>query len=205
MVGYDEGIGVEGREPGRAEAVSRRLLRGRHRRRRSAARSPMTVRMTITTPADFTANGVGERISRGGQGRPADRPCGGPTTRSWRSTSWRAATRSKQGDRDGDLLRSAPRLQRGRDERGARRGAEVLRRVVRARSRGRSSSSASSPRSASYAQGFPTNISFLGADRLPDQERTEDQPRVHGHRPRNGPPVVGQHAPAGQGARAATS
>ena len=57
------------------------------------------------------------------------------------------------------------------------------------------------PNLASYAQGFPTNITFSGGNRIPDLEHGGKPRRVRDHVARGGPPVVGQSALAGKGAR----
>ena len=62
MLGYDDGIGVENEN----RAEPRQYPPGFYRGITPPAFGnalPMTVRMTITTPEDFVANGVGERIS----------------------------------------------------------------------------------------------------------------------------------------------
>ena len=60
------------------------------------------------------------------------------------------------------------------------------------------------PALATYAQGFPTNITFSEGIGFLTESDPEIQRRLHGHRARGRAPVVGQHARARQGARAAT-
>ncbi|MBC7790439.1 MAG: ABC transporter permease subunit [Anaerolineae bacterium] len=62
MVGYDEAIGVEDENRAEPKQYAKDFYEGTTPPA-FGSQLPMTVRMTITTPADFTANGVGEKIS----------------------------------------------------------------------------------------------------------------------------------------------
>ncbi len=62
MVGYDNSIGVEDENRAEPKQYPDNFYEGVTPPAFGSA-LPMTVRMTITTPANFTANGVGERIS----------------------------------------------------------------------------------------------------------------------------------------------
>ena len=56
------------------------------------------------------------------------------------------------------------------------------------------------PALASYAQGFPTDITFSESIGFLTRERPQGQRGLHGHRARGRAPVVGQHGRARQGA-----
>lgn len=62
MLGYDDGIGVDKENKAEPRQYPEDFYEGITPPAFGSA-VPMTVRMAITTPADFTANGVGERIS----------------------------------------------------------------------------------------------------------------------------------------------
>ena len=62
MVGYDDGIGVDDENRAEPKQYPEKFYEG-VTPSAFGGELPMTVRTTITTPADFTANGVGERIS----------------------------------------------------------------------------------------------------------------------------------------------
>ena len=119
---------------------------------------PFTTRIAITGPAAFTFNSVGTRTS--------DRSHGGQRTVVWRERLPRALLQRRRrplggaaGARHGDLLPPRARLQHRRDERRPGRGAPLLLRVVQALP-WRELKLSEFPDLASYAQGFPTDISF---------------------------------------------
>ncbi len=175
------------------------------RSRRSERVCPFTTRIRITAPAAYTLNSVG--IEDRGYGRGRD---GGPS--SGRATAGAILQRGRGtlerngAGREPPLYYHPPaHVQHRRDE---------PRPSTRRGSTTRNGSMpfpweelklSEFPGIAFYAQGFPTEHHLLRGDRLPHEERSEDERRLPRDRARIGAPVVGEHPDAGKGSRRRTS
>ena len=159
MIGYHARDRHRRGQPLRREGVPRRLLRGRDRLRASATTSRRRPGSRSAIPEAYTANSVGTLVT--------DEVHDGVRTvrvgeRSPRRVLQRRRRQVGRAPRrgHGDLPPPDAHLQHRRDDRrrSTARGSTTPSGSIPIP--GASSSSPSSPRSATYAQGFPTNITF---------------------------------------------